>query len=548
MVLETTEWGWWYAAPIDEKRAVAVFMTDSDLDKGDSQVAWYKRLEDSRHVSARFGNLELVEKPLRVAAGFSLLVPAYGDGWSSVGESFAAFDPLSNLGLGRAAAMGMALGHLFVDAAQEGKPPDLLTLSEYVGAEFKAHSEILLNDYRNVHRFPRSKFWARRVGGGPNESPLRVRSQPGAPQKLIFPEGQRFECSQCGKCCRSGWVARVDIDKRSALRKAYADLVGTKEGRYSALRVLDDGRVATNLTDDKHCVFLEDTTSNCNLQETGHKPGACQQFPFMLRETPDGVVVGLSFLCTSVQKNEGKPLSSYADEIREMLANKSPNVLPRNVSVSWGRGIAWEEYGRLERYLLSGNDLIQQVRSLRWYLAQWLSQPAPNSIHLEGPVPIDWLQEIENHMAFYLVSQLEAELPERRQDILNGLLENSDVTLEKADWSGAVGELTNYLGEGQRGWLQSEVDRFMKALITRKFLLLNTPLFHNLLLLSTLPQILLLYTIVNADKRSVQEIAKEDYYKALDFVEMNVTAYARHDATARKFFQWHLELQKQITV
>ena len=341
MLIETAELGWWYGAPIDSKQAVAVFLTDSDLDKGDPTTAWKARLAESVQAKERFGHMELMEKPTRVAAGFSLLVPSYGDGWVAIGEACAAFDPLSNLGIGRAAETGERMALAFLKAAEMHRHPNLLALSESMGSEFRNHTGILTDDYRKVHHFPQSVFWSRRVSGGRGDSFRRVKTTPRRSEKLIFPEGQNFECSQCGKCCRSAWKASVDLARLQQMNDALVTTRLSKKHCLTPLRVLEDGRIVTNETNEGTCVFLEEKTSLCGLQDTGLKPKSCLQFPFILRETPDGIVVGVSYLCNSIQKNEGRPLEEYSEEIRQFLTSHSPTIVPKNVLISWGRGVTW---------------------------------------------------------------------------------------------------------------------------------------------------------------------------------------------------------------
>ena len=71
------------------------------------------------------------------------------------------------------------------------------------------------------------------------------------------------------------------------------------------------------------------------------------------------------------------------------------------------------------------------------------------------------------------------------------------------------------------------------------------PLLHNLALLAALPETLRVYTGLSAIKRGSESFQAEDFYTALDIVEMKITAYARHDRIAQSFVQWHLELYQQ---
>ena len=539
MVLETTETGWWYAAPIDSERAVAVFITDSDLDKGDARLAWESHLHASKHVKERFGNLRTVTNPWRVAAGFSLLVPGYGDHWCSVGDAYAAFDPLSDLGIGRSVEMGFKLGVFMAEAAQHELDPDLFSLYQNLGSEFRAHADLLLQDYRQVQRFPRSKFWQRRVSSSPHESPLRVRSQGSQPGRLIFPEGQRFECTGCGKCCRSDWVARIDIGHR--------DLFLEKEGFHS-LRVLEDGRLATNVKNDGSCVFLSDSDDSCRLYGEDLRPDSCLQFPFMLRETPDGVEVGLSFICPSVQKNQGRPLQDYEEELKGLLARRSPNVIPQMVSISWGRGLNWSTYKEIESFLLDSGPVVDRMRLLRWHLIVWLHNPNEDSPSLAGDAPLEGLQKLEATMAAHLISQLESSDPDMRRTIVQALLERGKVRLTKSGWAGGVSQLKLCLWSGPKEWLQSEIERYLEALVRRKFLLLNIPLLHNLCVLAALPDLLQVYTAANACKRGATRFTEEDYFAALELVESKVIAYSRPDRQAQSFAAWHQSLFYSVSI
>ena len=539
MVLETTDLGWWYAAPVDSQRAVAVFITDSDLDKGDAGVAWESQLQASQHVKDRFGNLKTTIKPWRVAAGFSLLVPGYGKDWCAVGDAYAAFDPLSDLGIGRSVDMGFKLGSFLAEAAQHRLEPDLFSLYEHLGSEFRAHADLLLQDYRQVQRFPHSKFWQRRVSSSPHESPLRVRSQGSRPGRLIFPEGQRFECTGCGKCCRSKWVARVDITKR--------DLFLEKRG-FQSLRILSDGRLATNVRPDGSCVFQSESNDSCELFGEELRPDSCLQFPFMLRETPDGVEVGVSFICPSIQKNQGRPLQEYSQELEGLLARRSPNVIPRMVSVSWGRGLNWTQYKELETFLLDSGPLIDRMRRLRWYLIVWLHNPEEETPGLLGDAPLENLQNLEAIMATHLMSRIESDDPDIRQTIVEKLLERGRVRLPRLGWSGGVSQLKLCLWSGAKDWLQGEVERYLRSLVQRKFLLLNIPLLHNLCVLSALTDVVQVYTAAHACKRGATRFTEEDYFAALELVESEVVAYSRPDRLAQSFAAWHQSLYSSVSI
>jgi flavin-dependent dehydrogenase/Fe-S-cluster containining protein len=543
MLLETSPYGWWYAAPIDKQRAVAVFLTDSEFDKGEPRAAWQSRFDESSVVKERFGNLEVDLNPVRVSAGFSLLVPFLGHGWVAVGDAASAFDPLTNLGLGRAAETGEKAALTLLAAVTTGDRPDFLTFAEEVGREFNVHFHQLLGEYRQVRRFPNSPFWSKRKQGGAEDSALRVRTRSSLGKELIFPPDQNFECSRCGKCCSSAWVADVDSAKRKELVNSPEAQAAIQELSVPVLRVLEDGRWATNVNADNTCVFLS-KEKLCKLEGTETRPTSCQQFPFLLRETPEGIVVGVSFLCSSIQKNSGRPLHTYSEELRHLLAGKRATVLPHNVSVSWGKGLEWPDYSKLETYLLESDNTAERIQNLRWYIIQWLDQSVEEEIHLVGPVPRPELTELEEFMSGYMVIQLEEKDETVHQGQLDALLNGETLTLRRSQWSGCWGDIVTLLERSPMSWIEPEIERFLQALIRRQFLLLHLPIFHNLLLLSAVPKLLRFYSAVNASKRGHTEIEIEDYYKALDLIEVHLTAHGRLDKPVRSFFRWHLELAR----
>ena len=546
MLLETTSQGWWYGAPIDADRAVAVFITDNDLDKGEAQAAWETRLAESVHAKSRFGHMQLLEKPTRVAAGFCVLVPSFGEGWVAIGEASSAFDPLSNLGLGRAAETGERVGEVFLKAAAEGGEPDLLLHAERTGSEFRTHSGILLDDYRKVHQFPDSVFWNRRMLGGTGEAVYRHKSGSGQPRKLLFAADQNFECTNCGKCCRGAWSATVELSRRAQMLASEEVRVHSGKSGFKPLRVLKDGRLATNTNPAGACIFLNEE-SLCNLYDEPSRPRSCSQFPFLFRDTPEGVVVSVSYLCSSVQKNEGRPLESYAEEIQQQLSLRAMPVLPQKVPVSWGRGVDWARCAEWEGQLLNSQSVISALRDLRWQLGQWLLGTDDQPVSLSGDFPEDPLIELEHQMALYLLGQMEHAFFRTPKDLFDDLLENRKTQLWRVRWKGCLLDTLEEQKVDSLGWLQEEIERYIRALIERKFLVLNSPLYQNLLTLAALPILLKCYTAVYASARKAAEPEPEDYFKGLDRVEAELTTYGRQDKAAQTFFFWHIAFVREYT-
>ncbi|MCA9777226.1 MAG: YkgJ family cysteine cluster protein [Candidatus Eremiobacteraeota bacterium] len=516
MLMESTELGWWYGAPIDAQRAVAVFVTDSDLDRGEPEEAWRARLSESVHAQERFSHMTLHHKPRRVAAGFSILRPAYGPGWVAVGEAAAAFCPLSSMGVGRALETGVRVGNCFVEAAGREAAPNFLALAEQNGAEFHLYSRLLADSYRQVFHFPNSVFWSRRSAR--SGSRRFITGMPKTP-KLLFPEGQNFECSDCDKCCTSSWAPPVE-------RELLAPLGETKpRPGYTPLRLFSDGQVVVNSDDDGNCVFLDE--HRCQLHGTGLKPQACEQFPFTFTPTPEGVVVGVSFLCKSVQENTGKPLSSYRGQLTTLASKVPHTVIEKEVALSWGRTVSFIKYRAWQEQLLRARNPIVELRSLRWNLVHLLrDRPTPKTM------PFKQMQRLEITMAMYLAASLQSSFS----------LEDMDSSAEQLLNDREVEQLMRDSRLPDTAWFRDEVFRFLRALIQRGFLLSQTPLLQRLSLLAGLPRFLEYHTLLMAAQEGAERPEKRHLFSSFDIAELELIPDAKRDLLTQAFFHWHMQL------
>lgn len=519
MVLETTPDGWWYAAPISPGSAVAVFITDNDLDKGQPEDAWQKAFDSSQHVKARFGSHRLTEKPRRVSADSSLLLPSYGQGWVAVGDAASSFDPLSIYGIGRALLHGANVGAYLAETLCKNETPNPLKLAEQNGEDFLKETMALSVWYRQVKQWPDSLFWQRRDQGYPSaETGRQKRRVKSSHPPLIFTSNQRFECHQCGRCSRSEWPALRQTATSEPLEPIdFPSLVGRRP-------------------------------EFCH-RPAGDDPRACGQFPFLLRETPDGIVVGVSPLCRSVQRGQGPPLEHYADWIRQRVEELPPPVLPRKVAVTWGRGIEWSQYLELERGLLDSDDFDGSLRDLRWSLSLWACHPAPRALtsppgearSASSDRPEEFLIWLENLLVGALLCCLEHDPGANSSDLFRNLVDDQPVSFARVGWKGRFSEL----GAGRQladiEWLLEEAARYQRTLVERKFLAIRTPLLQNLCLLSVLPDFLLTYALLLAMHRGAAVIEREDYYRALELAEIELVSYGRLDQLPHIIANFHLD-------
>ncbi len=102
-LVEASEDGWWYSAPLPQDRLAAAFMTDTDLARTGvtSPKAWLDRLAAAPHTGARAASYGagLAGPPVVVAAASGRL-SRFGDAdWLAIGDAAATQDPLSSEGI-----------------------------------------------------------------------------------------------------------------------------------------------------------------------------------------------------------------------------------------------------------------------------------------------------------------------------------------------------------------------------------------------------------------------------------------------------------------
>ncbi|MFT5042291.1 MAG: Fe-S-cluster containining protein [Hyphomicrobiaceae bacterium] len=96
----------------------------------------------------------------------------------------------------------------------------------------------------------------------------------------------RFECTECGKCCRvRGPYAHVYMneDEVAGLAKSLGLSKQQFRWRYTTLDEL--GWTELVFKDDR-CVFLDDATDRCTVYEA--RPTQCRTFPFWRNFVRDG--------------------------------------------------------------------------------------------------------------------------------------------------------------------------------------------------------------------------------------------------------------------
>lgn len=157
-LVESISDGWWYSASLPGGRSVAMFMTDGDLRK---QNSWEDRLAAAPATTARLESWQPTGQTIVRPANSQCSQIAVGKGWVAAGDTAAAFDPISSLGIGFALRSGMEAARVAValleddDTAAAGYAASVVRIYNDYCARLRALYEL-------EKRWPASPFWARR--------------------------------------------------------------------------------------------------------------------------------------------------------------------------------------------------------------------------------------------------------------------------------------------------------------------------------------------------------------------------------------------------
>lgn len=201
---------------------------------------------------------------------------------------------------------------------------------------------------------------------------------------LRIPEGIRYNCQGCGRCC-TGYAVGLTEDDYQRIKDVdwgarYPELAGKElythsEKEYAAGLSLYPHHTKTN--EHGECSFL--INNLCSIHSSlgeSEKPGMCKLFPYTFVPTPSGIYVGVAMNSMAAVRNIGQLLSdqreqlertwhiavqqekahgrasqqvaSYADSLTaESLAN-----VQYEVSLVSGAPLTWDQYLLIEARIL----------------------------------------------------------------------------------------------------------------------------------------------------------------------------------------------------
>jgi flavin-dependent dehydrogenase len=166
VLVEATENGWWYFAPLVSGNSVASYITDADmLPHGGKRALrewWIDQVRSTDHVKAKVIDRHGSESGLLARwARSQRLSAASGKGWLAVGDAAYAFDPLASQGIAKGLEGARQSAEVVLRCLSGGE--DLLR--DHTHRVIEAY-----NEYRRMRsgyylletRWPSARFWHRR--------------------------------------------------------------------------------------------------------------------------------------------------------------------------------------------------------------------------------------------------------------------------------------------------------------------------------------------------------------------------------------------------
>jgi flavin-dependent dehydrogenase len=161
-LVEASENGWWYSALLPQDRLVAAYMTDADqFERRQLPEVWQQCLHQAPHTKARIQSCVGRSRLRIVSANSYYRNSIAGRDRLAVGDTAAAYDPLSAQGLYKALESGLTAARAILEC-RRGRPG---ALDQYAGGViegFAAYLRTRAEYYGRERRWPESVFWLRR--------------------------------------------------------------------------------------------------------------------------------------------------------------------------------------------------------------------------------------------------------------------------------------------------------------------------------------------------------------------------------------------------
>ena len=169
-LIEATEQGWWYSAPLPDSRLVIAYMTDADLYARARKRAsdyWQRQLQGTAYTSLRAKNYEPSYGPCIMPANSSRVDRIAGNLWLAVGDAAMAFDPLSGQGIYRALQSSIRAAQA-IEEDFTGRDESCERYELELGQSFNNYLIKRTDYYVREKRWLNAVFWQRRQKPTPN--------------------------------------------------------------------------------------------------------------------------------------------------------------------------------------------------------------------------------------------------------------------------------------------------------------------------------------------------------------------------------------------
>ncbi len=325
----------------------------------------------------------------------------------------------------------------------------------------------------------------------------------------------RYDCIQCGKSC-GHWRVLVEEEARLRLEKTALAEQARKQG-YQPFVACNDGlhRLGFRPEDDK-CVFLRPDklcAVHADLGEAA-KPRACRQFPFFLVETPDGPFAGLSFRCTAVKQQTGRPMEVHRPQLEELRATgQYPRVGEGPIPLTPGHFLDWPGYLSLEAFARESLDdpwRMLAVPARAASQAAWETTLSEDWTALPTPDQSELLQAFERSLVAGLMGALEG------RDLAEMQAGTSALQSGEA-WQPPRGRRPVSLAELPRAKPPDSL--YFEHLLFRKYLLLGTSVLSRLAALYLAEKVLRFYSLTLDDEAQGLDIVEGEMLSHADALE-----------------------------
>lgn len=165
-LIESTEHGWWYSATLNDNYSSTVFFTDTDIVSElelSKPANWNKLLQQTKFIKERitgFNSSEITTWTRSAHTHISDL--SAHNNFLAIGDSMAAFDPISSMGIGFAISSGCNAASIAMLQLTEPNPDRISVYQNDVSRIFDHYLHMQKSIYRQEKRWPLSKFWNRR--------------------------------------------------------------------------------------------------------------------------------------------------------------------------------------------------------------------------------------------------------------------------------------------------------------------------------------------------------------------------------------------------